>query len=747
VLANAGNENLDLSGYLLGDAERPGDGEGLYALPNCVLAPGTRFVVAREATAFYVRFGRWPDAALEPAPASPPGAGPPASDQAVPLLARRTDLAHGKLALDDGGDEVLLLAPGLALADALAYGKAEYALLGLAGELHATRGFTLQRVPGAAYPTVADVRHRFLAAPPRPFEPRGLPLGSSPRTVSLDEGYLGVWGSLGAHSNFTAGYTAPPHFVLAAAAAAGLHFAALADDATLSAPVWLPPDFVWLPAWGWEDGTAVIYDGAPAAGLSLEGLRDYLVRSGSPAQWAGKTNPALAQVVAMAAGDSRSEDIAWFFKRWALFDAPLLPAGNAEPDLPGAVAVAPRYTGLAVRSGDPAGLLEALAAGRGWLTSDTSASLTLRVTGSDGSTWWMGSSLAPASAQASAGTGGAVALSLEIAYRDLDGEPASLAIWQNGVRVQELVLPPAGGRWRVALSAPPGVLLAAVALQADGDFAVTAPVRLPPPAGSNGDTPTPGDADGGTPPPGNPPAADAPETQRPVASAPAHDSDGSNANAGAAVLLDPTYGQAGGPPGSVAQAKLAGLGATVEIQAVVTAPPGLFNGSMYVADIAPDGTTAGVGANVYLRQGDFPPLAEGDWVGLRGRWSSYRGEMELLLDGPQDVWQIHTGEPLQPLPVWPHRVCESVEGRLVTFDGLVVGWQGDSLLLVDPAHPAAQPLRVTVRSSLPWPRPYVYKGEVWHVIGVVSQFARSSPWNGGYRILPRYPHDLVRIEK
>ncbi len=54
----------------------------------------------------------------------------------------------------------------------------------------------------------------------------------------------------------------------------------------------------------------------------------------------------------------------------------------------------------------------------------------------------------------------------------------------------------------------------------------------------------------------------------------------------AAATLEPTYGQAGGPPGSVAQAKLAGLEAEVEFQAVVTAPPGLFNGSMYVADPA-----------------------------------------------------------------------------------------------------------------------------------------------------------------
>ena len=56
------------------------------------------------------------------------------------------------------------------------------------------------------------------------------------------------------------------------------------------------------------------------------------------------------------------------------------------------------------------------------------------------------------------------------------------------------------------------------------------------------------------------------------------------------------------------------------------------------------------------------------------------------------------------------------------------------------------PLRVTVRSSLAWKRPFVYKGEVWQVTGIVSQFALRSPWNGGYRVLPRYVEDLVRIE-
>jgi hypothetical protein len=115
ALINVGGLYLPLHGWLLGDAERPGDGEGIYALPDIVLGPGALFVVARQGSAFQTRFGRKPDAALE------------AAGGAIPQLARRTDLAKGKLALDDGGDEVLLLDPDLRLADAVAFGKGDYA--------------------------------------------------------------------------------------------------------------------------------------------------------------------------------------------------------------------------------------------------------------------------------------------------------------------------------------------------------------------------------------------------------------------------------------------------------------------------------------------------------------------------------------------------------------------------------------------------------------------------------------------
>ncbi|MCB0089234.1 MAG: hypothetical protein KDE54_15105, partial [Caldilineaceae bacterium] len=46
---------------------------------------------------------------------------------------------------------------------------------------------------------------------------------------SLDHGLMALWGSLGAYSNFTDDYTAPPHYLGAASGAVGLDFVALAD--------------------------------------------------------------------------------------------------------------------------------------------------------------------------------------------------------------------------------------------------------------------------------------------------------------------------------------------------------------------------------------------------------------------------------------------------------------------------------------------------------------------------------------
>ena len=847
VLYNAGATSIDLTGWLIGDAETPGKSEGIYALPaGSLLAAGDVLVLARNGLAFRTQWGRAAHAEFT------------ASDGDTPDLVRRRDLAKGELALNDSGDEVLLFNPEGAVADAVVFGDGAYTVLGLTGTLAAPKSDALHRVPAARFPVVRELRHRFLYAPPDPFTvlplPTPLPL-ASPQV----DGLWVTWGSLGVQSIFSLDGMAPPHYLLAAAAAQGWHFLAIADP--LPVEPWQSSDaVVTLPAWQWsgdDDMSAIIYNAQPQALADTTALLAALEATGSVAQWQQPEPPTQRGIVALAADKAGAPGaLAPLYKAWFAAGAPLLPVGNAMPTVPGGNAPAPRYTGLAVTAVQRAGLEDALAHRRGWLTSKPGLWLTLQAQTSDGSRSWMGSTLRAANE-----------VTLYVDYGDTAGEVAGVAIWQDNKPIQQLATPLAGGRWSVTLPAMPNSFLYAVATQADGDFAVTAPFYVLPTGGGDavvinevlpapgadhngdgvinsddeyielynpGDQPVSlvgwqlsdvtGDAtpsrrftfgvgryigghrylllrrtetrinlnntddavrllnaagdevdqigwaqsprrghslsrlpDGGawqegnaTPGQANKIATDNKTEEAKPPDTHDDDDDDDDADEPPPVRLEPTYGQAGGPPASIAQSKLAGLEQWVEFRAVVTAPPGLYNATIYVADPAPDytvGPLAGIGINVYLRNGEFPPLAEGDRVLVRGLLRSFRGEMELQLDSPTQIWRLDGGVPLQPLSISATDVGESLEGRLVTFTGVVTGWQGDSIFLTDPAHPDAEAVRVTVRSSLPWKRPYVQKGQRWQVTGIVSQFAREAPWNGGYRILVRYQADLVKLKK
>ena len=845
VLQNSGVTPLDLTGWLIGDAETPDKGEGIYELSTgTVLAPGDLLILARNGLAFRTRWGRSAHAEFE------------RKDDQTPDLVRRRDLASGELALNDNGDEVLLFNPTGAVADAIAFDKGGYALLGLTGTLDAPAGEAIQRVPDARFPLVSEVRQRFLYAPPDPFTALTLPAPVPQPSPLLDDGLQGVWGSLGAQSIFSPDGPAPPHYLLALAAAQGLHFLAVADP--LYVAPWQQVDtLVALPAWRWssdDDAAAIVYTAEPQPLADQSALLAYLNATGSMAQWQANAPPTNAGLTAIAADEiSAPGSLADLYEAWFAAGAPLLPAGNANPALPNTVILAPRYTGLAVAANNQAGVLDAIAAHRGWLTSRVGLWLTLQAQSADDSRRWMGATLSAENQ-----------ITLHVDYGDNLGEVAGVAIWQDDKPIQQLATPLAGGRWSVTLPAMPNSFLYAVATQTDGDFAITAPIYvlpttstetillnevLPAPgADHNGDGEinsddeyielyNPGDhpvslvgwqlsdaggdaspsrrftfgpgryiggraflllrrtdtrinlnndsdsmrllnaageevdfvawapsprkgrslsrlPDGGawqegnaTPGSANQPAGD----NKPSPEPPDESDDDDDENAEPPpVRLEPTHGQVGGPPASIAQSKLAGLEQWVEFRGVVTAPPGLYNATIYVADPAPDytnGPLAGIGINVYLHNGEFPPLAEGNRVLVRGLLRSFRGEMELQLETPEQIRRLDGTLSLQPLPVTVADIGESLEGRLVSFSGVVSGWQGDSIFLSDPNQPNAEAVRVTVRSSLNWKRPYVNKGERWQVTGIVSQFARESPWNGGYRVLVRYKRDLVKVKE
>ncbi|MGB5047904.1 MAG: lamin tail domain-containing protein, partial [Caldilineaceae bacterium] len=457
VLVNVGDAPVDLTGWLVGDGAVPGGGEGLYELPpGHFLAPNTPFVIARNGAAFHVRWGQPAHAQFEN------------SASAAPVLARRRELASGSLALNDSGDEVLLLDPSLNLADAVVWGNGDGASLGLTGTLYPVADRSLQRVPGFAFPDQREQRHRFLWAAPAPFASVTLPESAVLPSPPLADGLQAVWGSLGATSSFSPGGAAPPHYVQAAGAHIGLHFVAIADPpetpadrATGNAPA----------AWRWtgNDGSrAIVYGPSFATDGTVDSFVSGLASHGALAQWmmpAPPPAPADAFVALAGDGVTVPTGLAALSRGWQ--SGPLLPAGNAQPSVADEAPPNPRYTGLAAQNSSPSALRDALAARRGWLTNRPGLALTLQAHTSSGENVWMGSTIPPHNA-----------LAVEVNYYDATGEMASLAVWQNDRPVAQTELAQANGLWSVTLSAAPGSVLYAVATQADGDFALTAPLLV-----------------------------------------------------------------------------------------------------------------------------------------------------------------------------------------------------------------------------------------------------------------------------
>ena len=857
VLVNASDQRVGLAGWQLGDAAHPGDAEALAWLPEGAQIPaGGAYVVARTGAGFAARWHIAPDAQFEP------------GDPSVSTLVRNELLARGNFALDDGGDEVVLLNPDGLLADALCYGDGDCAALGMAGRLDAPEGISLQRVPGPDFTRAPDVRDRWALLPAAPLQPFPWPQPAAHTPVALPGGLLAWWGVLDAASTWSPEGVLPPRALLAAAAAQGLDFVALSDPAPhaplADAPVTL------LPAWGWQaegDSAIIFAPNRPAADTWPAGLADrnallpWLQQQAVPVLWRKGELPAVATIPALAAHPTNAlgsaADAATLVAGWRTAGGPLLPAGSGLP-LPFAVAQAqPRYTGLAATSATPDALIDAIAARRGWMS--TEPGLWVVLTAADDGIW-MGGTVAPAN-------------SLQITARasDRTGAPLHVVLWQDGVAVAAADVH-AGASWSQPLPAPPDTYFYATATRADGAFAVSAPIHvtqpspesalndvrivevLPRPAHDwNGDGALDADdeyiklANRGAQPvalagwqlvdshtadealsrftfddahiiPGQGAlllwrsethivlndgsdhlylflpgggladevswrdaetdllfvrpdeaiqlaplqAAESAEASvvaaaQPQAVTPQTASEVGASEAGAPAIS--TASAIGAAPQTAAIAAPSARAGVVDVEAarargifvdatvrgVVILPPGLLHSTLYIAQEGGPDATCGTGLRVFLPTGDFPPIAPGDLVTAHGRLTTFRGERELLLDAPTAIALVGAGVLPQPIVTQPAAIGEALEGRLVTFSGRVAGVDGDSLYLDDPAHPDAPIVRVMVARSLGWPRPAALPGQYWRVTGVVSQMARAAPWNGGYRVLVRWPADLEML--
>ncbi len=185
---------------------------------------------------------------------------------------------------------------------------------------------------------------------------------------------------------------------------------------------------------------------------------------------------------------------------------------------------------------------------------------------------------------------------------------------------------------------------------------------------------------------------------------------------------------------SIAEARRLAAKIPVIVVGWVTVPPAVLGDEVLcIQDLTG-------GMMVYLKGGGFSPLAEGDWVEILGQTRDYHGEREIKADGPGYVWLLNGGRKvLSPVLIETGQIDEEHEGLLVQVTGRAVGYGRKSLYLDDGSGQA----RVYFRAA-GLKRPWVEEGDTFTVVGVVSQYAEEKPYQGGYRLLPRYESDVSR---
>ncbi len=185
------------------------------------------------------------------------------------------------------------------------------------------------------------------------------------------------------------------------------------------------------------------------------------------------------------------------------------------------------------------------------------------------------------------------------------------------------------------------------------------------------------------------------------------------------------------PPGpvfvTIAETKGMAKETVVTVEGQVTAPPGIFaEKSFYIQD-----STAGT--LVYLREGNCPVLSEGDKVRVTGQLWDYYGEREIRVAGPGDIQRLGEGEPLKPTMIKAGEVDEAHEGLLAQIIGEITGWGGSALFLDDGSGEA----KIYIKEATGIERPWVEKGEIYAIIGIVSQYKDE------HELLPRYQSDIA----
>lgn len=170
-----------------------------------------------------------------------------------------------------------------------------------------------------------------------------------------------------------------------------------------------------------------------------------------------------------------------------------------------------------------------------------------------------------------------------------------------------------------------------------------------------------------------------------------------------------------------------GSGSLVRVQGVVSVRPGVLGKTvMYIA---------GSGVQIYSQSKAFPSLTEGDMVRVEGKLSQSAGEVRIAVTDASHIQKIGSGTTPQPHTAQTGDINEALEGNLVRIEGDIMEVRWPNIFIDD----GTEEVRVYVTKTTSIPNMKLKVGERLNVVGVVSQT------QAGYRVLPRFATDLVRV--
>ena len=169
----------------------------------------------------------------------------------------------------------------------------------------------------------------------------------------------------------------------------------------------------------------------------------------------------------------------------------------------------------------------------------------------------------------------------------------------------------------------------------------------------------------------------------------------------------------------------------VTVAGVVTVEPGIFS-KMYFYLSSIDGFA---GAQVYASAGEFPVLHIGQLVEAQGLTSRYYGVSRVRVRSKNDITIVRGQDPPTPVSVNLTKITDDYLGRLLVFKGNILKEEGKILL----EDSSGSQLRLEIKEATGIKKEDLAEGDTCQIAGILDKTS------GGYRLLPRYPGDIVKI--